>query len=146
VIIGMVKKIFVSLILGLAVLLSACTAAPSGSVPVTGATASAAATMIQGGAAGLGTAAGAGVDVNALPPAVSAAVQQSLALGLSVQPSDVAINTVEQASFSDACLGLPKSGESCAQMITPGYLLKVTVKGAIYEVHASQDGSNVRWK
>lgn len=128
----MEKKIFLNLILGLVLLLSACSAASEGSIPITGAT--------------VDTTNSVEIDVNTLPATVTGNIQYGVATGLNVLPSDVQIDTARLITFNNTCLGLPKSGESCAEVLVPGYVMSVTVNGMVYEVHASQDGANVRWK
>jgi hypothetical protein len=83
---------------------------------------------------------------NPLPPEQRAfeAVREALAQQLGLDP--LAIQLVETApvDWPDACLGLPAAGESCAQVITPGFRVVVETGGTSYEFRTSRDGSLVR--
>ena len=41
--------------------------------------------------------------------------------------------SVEATQFSDASLGVPKPGESYAQVITPGYIIVLQAEGETYQ-------------
>lgn len=55
-----------------------------------------------------------------------------------VGQSDVEIINIEEKQWPDACLGVTQPETVCAQVITPGYLVKVLVVSQIYEVHTNQ--------
>jgi hypothetical protein len=46
----------------------------------------------------------------------------------------------EEATWNDACLGCPKAGEKCAQVLTPGYRVILRVSEATYEYHTDLGG------
>ena len=81
-----------------------------------------------------------------LPPEQRAfeAVREALARQLGLDP--LAIQLVETApvDWPDACLGLPAAGESCAEVVTPGFRVIVETGGSSYEFHTNRDGSLVR--
>lgn len=56
----------------------------------------------------------------------------------------VTIVSAEPTEFSDACLGLGGPAESCAAVITPGYVVTLSVGGQTYVYHADETGANVR--
>jgi hypothetical protein len=60
-------------------------------------------------------------------------------LGISLQ--DVSIDNIESVDWPDACLGIIKQDEMCANVITPGYIVSMTAAGMKYIYHTNQDGS-----
>jgi heat shock protein HslJ len=72
------------------------------------------------------------------------AAQQWLASQLNVALEQVKIINIEQAQWSDSCLGLGKPNESCAQVITPGWKAVFEVNGTTYEVRTDESGSDIR--
>lgn len=82
---------------------------------------------------------------NMVPPALQSA-QQQLINELGVVASQVKIVQIEQVNWPNACLGLAQPGETCAQVVTPGWKAVVDVSGQQYEIRANQDGSVVRWQ
>jgi hypothetical protein len=83
------------------------------------------------------------ISPSELPAAIQAAINQlSSATGVSVQ--DVQILSTEQVDWPDACLGLPKAGESCAQVVTPGFRVNLQVNGQKYEFRTDKEGKIVR--
>ncbi|MHB1448247.1 MAG: hypothetical protein ACYCX1_03770 [Bellilinea sp.] len=76
------------------------------------------------------------------PPAAVAAAQQALADLLTVDPTSITVVSVDAVDWPDACLGVPTPG-ACAQVITPGYRIILSVSGQSYEFHTNQDGSLV---
>lgn len=79
-----------------------------------------------------------------LPASIQAALQQ-LADTFNVTLPDVQVNSITHTDWPDACLGLPAEGESCAQVVTPGWKIDVTVNGTQYEVRTNEDGTVVRY-
>lgn len=76
--------------------------------------------------------------------AVQAAIE-TLARDLNVPGSSVGVNQVEAVQWPDACLGIDQPGRVCAQVVTPGYRIILSVNGRGYEAHTNQDGSIVLW-
>lgn len=75
-------------------------------------------------------------------PAAVAAAQQALADLLSIDPASISVVSADSVDWPDACLGVPTPG-ACAQVITPGYRIILSVSGQSYEFHTNQDGSLV---
>ena len=44
-------------------------------------------------------------------------------------------------TWRDSCLGCPKTGESCTQVLTPGYRVMLRVGDATYEYHTDLGGT-----
>jgi hypothetical protein len=57
--------------------------------------------------------------------------------------SDIAGVVQEDATWPDSCLGCVKAGETCAQVLTPGYRIVLRVRDATYEYHTNR-GDRVR--
>lgn len=66
-----------------------------------------------------------------------------LAEELGVAADQVEIVRMEEMQWPDACLGLSKPDEMCAQVITPGWLIIFEVNGKQYEVHTDETGSSI---
>ena len=58
---------------------------------------------------------------------------------LDVSEDTITVVKVEATEFSDTSLGVPKPGESYAQVITPGYIIVLEVNGDNYVYHAAED-------
>lgn len=71
---------------------------------------------------------------------VLAAARQRLASELSVSTEAVEVIAVEPAEWSDTSLGCPRPGEAYAQVVTPGYRLRLRVEERQYEVHTDTSG------
>jgi hypothetical protein len=82
-------------------------------------------------------------DVNKDLPAVRAAVDR-LAQLQGVPATDITVVAVEARQWPDACLGAAGAGQSCAQVITPGYLVTLAANGRTFEVRTDQTGGIVR--
>ena len=67
-----------------------------------------------------------------------------LAEELGVATDQVENVRMEETQWPDACLGLGKPDEMCAQVITPGWLIIFEVDGVQYEVHTDENGSSIR--
>jgi hypothetical protein len=79
------------------------------------------------------------------PEAVVAAIQQ-LAASAGVDISQVSVVRFEATEWTDSCLGLGQANESCAQVVTPGFLVVLEVNGQQFEFHTDQAGTNIRQK
>ncbi len=74
-----------------------------------------------------------------LVTALSAALTDASGL-LRVPIEEVVVERIDGVEWPDACLGVPAGGESCAEVVTPGYRIRLA-DGIVY--HADQNG-NVR--
>lgn len=75
------------------------------------------------------------------------AVDASLALLaklLNINVNQVKIKAVEEIEWPNACLGVQKPGEMCAEQITPGYRITLETGDKSYEFHTNLDGSLIR--
>lgn len=72
---------------------------------------------------------------------ITAAVIEFAAKELKVDPQTIEVIEVKEAEWPDACLGLPKSGEFCAQVITPGYSVLIRVDGVGYRYRTDKEGA-----
>lgn len=79
------------------------------------------------------------------PPAVAAAIE-ALAARLSVDPGAIEVATFEPVDWPDACLGVPRDGELCAESVTPGWRVDLVIDGREHEAHTDLLGSEVRLK
>jgi hypothetical protein len=62
-----------------------------------------------------------------------------LAGQLDVARTEIAVQSVEATEFPDASLGVPEPGKMYAQVITPGYIIRLAVDGEVYQYHGSGD-------
>jgi hypothetical protein len=60
-----------------------------------------------------------------------------LAKRLDLALDEIEVRSVEERSFRDASLGVPEPGQMYAQMITPGYVVRLRAQGKGYEYHGS---------
>jgi hypothetical protein len=83
---------------------------------------------------------------NPLPPEQRAfeAVREDLARQLGLDPLAIRLVETVPVDWPDACLGLPAAGESCAQVLSPGFRVVVEAGGESYEYRTDRDGSIVR--
>jgi hypothetical protein len=88
--------------------------------------------------------AGESADTAGLPVHIEAAAKAQLAQELGVTESEIEVISFEHTEFSDSCLGLGGPAESCLQVITPGWLIMLGIKGEVYEVHTDESGEVVR--
>ena len=77
------------------------------------------------------------------PQAILAA-QQWLASQLAVAAEQVQVSEVEQAEWTDSCLGLGRPNESCLQAVTPGWQAVFEINGQRFEVRTDETGSVIR--
>lgn len=79
------------------------------------------------------------VAVEALP-----AARAALADFLGVDEDALGLEKIEDAEWSDSCLGLGGPAESCLAAITPGYAITFSVDGESYVVRTDLEGIAVR--
>ena len=68
---------------------------------------------------------------------------KDLAKKIGAPERDVAGVAQEDVTWPDSCLGCVKTGETCAQVLTPGYRIVLRVRDATYEYHTNR-GDRVR--
>lgn len=71
-------------------------------------------------------------------------VVKKLAAQLNVDPSTIPPAQKEPVSWPDACLGLARAGEVCAQSLTPGYRYTFHVGSQTYIFRTNLAGDNIR--
>jgi len=64
--------------------------------------------------------------------------RRDLAQRLGLNESDIGVRSVEQNEFPDAALGAPVEDEMSAQVITPGWRIRLTAEGQTYEYRATE--------
>ena len=111
---------FVYALLGLAALLAACGGGGGSTPPITSPTPD--------------------LDNSAVQ-----AVQQDLAERLGGTTDEVQITSATIASWPDSCLGAPEAGESCSQVVTPGYEVTAQLRGNTYTYRTDTTGAVVRF-
>jgi hypothetical protein len=85
------------------------------------------------------------VDPEEIGKAYSAAVTDLLTTLNKPETERTNIKTldIQKQDWTDASLGCPKPGASYAQVITPGYLIKMEYEGKQYEYHTDNSGNVV---
>ncbi len=73
-----------------------------------------------------------------------AALRAKLAEQLGAPASSFAVVSVQAASWSDACLGLPHDGENCGLGSTPGFRVTLSSAGKNYIYHTDLSASAIR--
>lgn len=84
-------------------------------------------------------------SIHNLPvPKAVAMVRTFVAQGVGIAENEVIILNVEEREWSDSCLGLGASNESCLQAITPGFRVTATARGRQFVYRTNEDGSAIR--
>jgi hypothetical protein len=114
----MIKHITISLLIGLGLVLAACSPTTLPTEP---------AVIPPGGA----------------PEAVNEVLQMvSRVEGVPVE--NIQLVTFEAREWPDGCLGLPEPEEMCIQVITPGYVVILEINGDQFEYRTDETGSIIR--
>jgi hypothetical protein len=69
------------------------------------------------------------------------AASDALARDANVPRDSIAGMSQDEMTWRDSCLGCPKTGESCTQVLTPGYRIMLRVSEATYEYHTDLGGT-----
>jgi putative hemolysin len=80
----------------------------------------------------------------ALQKKIVGAAQIRLVKKLNVKASEIKLVSIAPVSWPDSCLGLPGPDEMCAEMITGGYRVVLSVNGQNYTFRTDQTGQNIR--
>lgn len=91
-----------------------------------------------------GASAGAPID----PPAqdeerVIGGAIDALAEWLGVAATRITYDSIQAREWDSACMGVQVPGTVCAEVVTPGYLVRLSVEGSEQAVHASGTGNYV---
>jgi hypothetical protein len=70
-------------------------------------------------------------------PNHAAMAVSDLAERLGISPEAITVQSIEPTEFPDASLGVPEPGKSYAQVVTPGYIIRLEANGERYEYHAA---------
>ncbi len=76
-------------------------------------------------------------------PQAAAKAIEILARHLALTEGAIELVDWETVEWSDACLGIHNAGTVCAQVITPGYRVTLSVGSKTFELHTNQSGSSV---
>ncbi len=71
-------------------------------------------------------------------------VRNVLAAQLNVEASTLELVSVEPIDWPDACLGTAQEGETCAQVITPGFRITFSSGGQNYTYHTDLSAGIIR--
>jgi len=69
---------------------------------------------------------------------------QALNQATGIPLSEIQVASIEAAQWPDSCLGLARSDEMCAEVITPGWKIILDTADNIYIFHTDQSGENIR--
>ena len=67
-----------------------------------------------------------------------ARAKSDMAGRLGISENDIAVASSESMDFPDMALGAPVEDEMSAQVITPGWRIRLTAEGQTYEYRANQ--------
>ncbi len=70
-------------------------------------------------------------------------VRQDMAQKMSVALDEISEVSVEAVEWPDASLGCPQPGMMYAQVVTPGFRVKMAAKGQTVEYHTDSSGRRV---
>ena len=76
-----------------------------------------------------------------IPPDVALNIRTQVSEALGVPVESIQLESIEPMEWPDSCLGLGGPDESCAQAVTPGWLLVFTADGQEYRFRADQTGT-----
>jgi hypothetical protein len=93
--------------------------------------------------AGTPAAATPGVEIPAVARLVVEIVIAQASQSIGVPANQVNVVQVEAREWPDSSLGCPEVGGFYAQVITPGYLIRVTADGETLEYHTDASGENI---
>jgi len=79
-----------------------------------------------------------------VPPEVLNQIKNQVSQTLGVSVDQIQIDTVEQQEWPDSCLGLGGPDESCAQVVTPGWLVAFSIDGQQYRYRVDEKGTTIR--
>lgn len=66
--------------------------------------------------------------------------RRELSTRAGVPEGSVEVVSVEEVEWGDTSLGCPQPGQMYAQVITPGYRIRLRASGVVYEYHTDQRG------
>ena len=78
------------------------------------------------------------------PPEAVVAAEQQLSKELGIPVDEIDYVSFSREQWRDSCLGLGGPRESCLQVITPGWRVVLTAKGAQYVFRTDATGEAIR--
>jgi len=79
-----------------------------------------------------------------LPEGVETAIKQAVSAQTNVDVEEIEILEAEEQEWPNACLGLAEEGEVCAEVITPGWEVRVEAGGEEYVYRTDEEGTTIR--
>jgi hypothetical protein len=92
----------------------------------------------------LATLGGCATRPTASPASISPATRAAIAdftRTSGVPQEEITVVSETDATWNDGCLGCPRKGEMCAQVITSGSRVVLLARGETHEYHADRSGS-----
>jgi hypothetical protein len=84
-------------------------------------------------------------SIHNLPvPAGVSAARAALATRLNISATEILILEAQETEWPDACLGIADPDTLCAQVITPGYDVRMQAVGKEYRYRTNTDGTVVK--
>jgi hypothetical protein len=77
------------------------------------------------------------------PPGVTSAIG-ALARQFDVDPAEIGVVAYESVEWPNSCIGMPEPEEACAEVITPGWRVRLELEGAVHELHSDSLGEQIR--
>ncbi len=87
-----------------------------------------------------------GAESVTVPPAAEEAVDAAIAYVVEqagVSEEEISVISIEPVDWRDTSLGCPEPGTGYAQVITPGYRIRIEAGGQEFEVHTDETGQNI---
>lgn len=78
------------------------------------------------------------------PPVFVESLRTSLSQETGIPVADITVKLYVAKDWGDACLGVHRPDEMCAQVITPGYQILLKTPQGDYTYHTDQSGDHVR--
>ncbi|MEP7135210.1 MAG: hypothetical protein ABI904_09785 [Chloroflexota bacterium] len=72
--------------------------------------------------------------------------KEDLAQRLSITTAEINVSEAAEVTWADASLGCPQKGMVYAEVLTPGYLIRLEYGGNVYEYHTSRHDQVVTCK
>ncbi len=79
-----------------------------------------------------------------LPSDVAASIRQQISEQLGLPQRSITIVSAERQDWPDACLGLARANEVCAEVVTPGWLVVIEFNERRFQVRTDLAGEEVR--
>lgn len=76
-----------------------------------------------------------------LPPGLLDALRRDAANAADADPAEVRVVSVDAVTWPDSSLGCGRADESALQVLTPGYVVVVEVRGAQFTFHTDRRGA-----